>query len=89
MNNSSLKNNLKIMGVIPARFNSSRLPGKALREIAGKPMIHWVYLNAKRSPLLTDLAVATDSPENPSFLRGGRYSGHPHHRASVGDGPGA
>ncbi|MGI4790137.1 MAG: 3-deoxy-manno-octulosonate cytidylyltransferase [Janthinobacterium lividum] len=53
----------KIMGVIPARFNSSRLPGKALREIAGKPMIHWVYLNAKRSPLLTDLAVATDSPE--------------------------
>ena len=55
--------NLKIMGVIPARFNSSRLPGKALREIAGRPMIHWVYLNAKRSPLLTDLAVATDSPE--------------------------
>ena len=54
---------LKIMGVIPARFNSSRLPGKALREIAGRPMIHWVYLNAKRSPLLTDLAVATDSPE--------------------------
>ena len=51
------------MGVIPARFNSSRLPGKALREIAGRPMIHWVYLNAKRSPLLTDLAVATDSPE--------------------------
>ena len=53
----------KIMGVIPARFNSSRLPGKALREIAGRPMIHWVYFNAKRSPLLTDLAVATDSPE--------------------------
>ena len=54
---------MKIMGVIPARFNSTRLPGKALREIAGRPMIHWVYLNAKRSPLLTDLAVATDSPE--------------------------
>ena len=53
----------KIMGVIPARFNSSRLPGKALREIAGKPMIHWVYFNAKHSPLLTDLAVATDSLE--------------------------
>ena len=56
-------NTLKIMGVIPARYNSTRLPGKALREIAGRPMIHWVYLNAKRSPLLTDLAVATDSPE--------------------------
>ena len=51
------------MGVIPARYNSSRLPGKALRLIAGRPMIHWVYLNAQRSPLLTDLAVATDSPE--------------------------
>ena len=53
----------KIMGVIPARLNSSRLPGKALREIAGRPMIHWVYLNARRSPLLSELAVATDSPE--------------------------
>src|SRR5437763_15287367 len=53
----------KILGVIPARLNSTRLPGKALREIAGKPMIHWVYLNAKRSTLLTDLMVATDSPE--------------------------
>jgi len=53
----------KILGVIPARYNSTRLPGKALREIAGRPMIHWVYLNAKRSPLLTDLVVATDSPE--------------------------
>lgn len=51
------------MGVIPARYNSTRLPGKALREIAGRPMIHWVYLNARRSPLLTDLVVATDSPE--------------------------
>ncbi len=53
----------KIMGVIPARFNSSRLPGKALREIAGRPMIHWVYFNAKCSPLLSELVVATDSPE--------------------------
>ena len=59
----------KIMGVIPARFNSSRLPGKALREIAGRPMIHWVYLNAKRSLLLTDLAVATDSPEIQGVVR--------------------
>ncbi len=51
------------MGVIPARFNSSRLPGKALREVAGLPMIAWVYQNARRSPLLTDLVVATDSVE--------------------------
>ena len=54
---------LKIMGVIPARLASTRLPRKALREIAGKPMVYWVYQNARRSPLLTDLVVATDSPE--------------------------
>jgi len=77
-------NDCKVMGVIPARFNSSRLPGKALREIAGRPMIHWVYWNAKRSPLLTDLLVATDSPEIaqsckaagiPVFLTGEHPSG--------------
>ncbi len=51
------------MGVIPARLNSTRLPGKALRLIAGKPMLHWVYQNARQSPLLTELVVATDSPE--------------------------
>ena len=54
---------LKILGVIPARLNSTRLPGKVLRPIAGKPMLHWVYENAKRSPLLTELLVATDSAE--------------------------
>jgi 3-deoxy-manno-octulosonate cytidylyltransferase (CMP-KDO synthetase) len=58
-----MTNTLKVIGVIPARFNSSRLPGKALREIAGKPMIHWVYQNAKRSQALSDLMVATDSAE--------------------------
>lgn len=51
----------KIIGVIPARYNSTRLPGKALREIAGKPMIHWVYENARRSQALSELLVATDS----------------------------
>jgi 3-deoxy-manno-octulosonate cytidylyltransferase (CMP-KDO synthetase) len=56
-------NNPKIMGVIPARLASTRLPRKALRQIAGKPMVYWVYQNAKRSPLLTDLTVATDSVE--------------------------
>ena len=58
-----MRNNLKIMGVIPSRLASTRLPRKALREIAGKPMVYWVYQNARRSPLLTDLVVATDSVE--------------------------
>jgi 3-deoxy-manno-octulosonate cytidylyltransferase (CMP-KDO synthetase) len=51
----------KVLGVIPARFDATRLPGKVLRDIAGKPMLYWVYRNARRSPLLTELIVATDS----------------------------
>lgn len=54
---------LTILGVIPARLDSKRLPGKVLREIAGKPMLHWVYQSALRSPLLTRLLVATDNDE--------------------------
>ncbi|MFZ0926965.1 MAG: 3-deoxy-manno-octulosonate cytidylyltransferase [Syntrophobacteraceae bacterium] len=52
---------LKILGVIPARYDSTRLPGKVLRDVAGKPMLFWVYRNARRSKLLADLLVATDS----------------------------
>ena len=53
----------KVLGVIPARLDSKRLPGKVLRSIAGKAMLHWVYDKAKQSPLLNDLIVATDSEE--------------------------
>ena len=51
---------MKILGVIPARYASSRLPGKPLADILGKPMIWWVYQAAKESPLLDELVVATD-----------------------------
>jgi 3-deoxy-manno-octulosonate cytidylyltransferase (CMP-KDO synthetase) len=54
---------LDVLGVIPARLNSTRLPRKVLREIAGQPMLCHVYTRARRSPLLTDLIVATDSDE--------------------------
>lgn len=50
----------KILGVIPARYASSRFPGKALAQIAGKPMICRVYERASRSRYLTRLVVATD-----------------------------
>ncbi|MCC5919020.1 MAG: 3-deoxy-manno-octulosonate cytidylyltransferase [Cryomorphaceae bacterium] len=46
------------LGIIPARFASSRLPGKPLADIHGKPMIQWVYERAK--PALQHLVVATD-----------------------------
>jgi 3-deoxy-manno-octulosonate cytidylyltransferase (CMP-KDO synthetase) len=54
--------NLKpaVVGVIPARYASSRFPGKALADIAGKPMIQWVYERASQAQCLQRLLVATD-----------------------------
>ncbi|EOJ0286814.1 3-deoxy-manno-octulosonate cytidylyltransferase [Campylobacter jejuni] len=51
---------MKILGVIPARYASTRFPGKPLADILGKPMIWWVYQQAKKAKKLTDLVVATD-----------------------------
>ena len=51
---------MRVVGVIPARYASTRLPGKPLRDILGKPMIQHVYENASRSMRLSDLVVATD-----------------------------
>lgn len=45
--------------VIPARYASTRLPGKPLKDIAGKPMIQWVYEQASHSGA-TEVIVATD-----------------------------
>jgi 3-deoxy-manno-octulosonate cytidylyltransferase (CMP-KDO synthetase) len=54
---------LGVLGVIPARLGSTRLPRKVLREIAGRPLIVWVYEAARRSSLLRDVLVATDADE--------------------------
>lgn len=54
---------LRVLGVIPARLASTRLPRKVLREIAGVPMVCHVYRQARQSDYLTDLIVATDSQE--------------------------
>lgn len=53
----------KIIGVIPARLESVRLPRKALRPIAGHPMIVWVWRRARDAAALDELLVATDSEE--------------------------
>ena len=50
----------KAIGIIPARYQSVRLPGKPLLEIGGKPMILWVAQNASRSKRLQRIIVATD-----------------------------
>ncbi len=54
---------LRILGVIPARLASTRLARKVLREIAGRPMLAWVYEAAHTCPQLDHLLVATDSNE--------------------------
>lgn len=54
---------MKIIGVIPARLGSQRLPRKVLREIRGKILIEQVYSRASQSPLLSELWIATDSEE--------------------------
>ena len=51
---------IKILGVIPSRFGSSRFPGKPLIDLAGKSMIQRVYEQAKKAKLLSDVMVATD-----------------------------
>jgi 3-deoxy-manno-octulosonate cytidylyltransferase (CMP-KDO synthetase) len=51
---------MKKIIIIPARFASTRLPGKPLREIGGKPIIRWVYEKAMKSRLKDDVVIATD-----------------------------
>jgi 3-deoxy-manno-octulosonate cytidylyltransferase (CMP-KDO synthetase) len=51
---------LNILGIIPARFASTRFPGKPLIEIGGKTMIRRVYEQAKKASTLSDVLVATD-----------------------------
>jgi 3-deoxy-manno-octulosonate cytidylyltransferase (CMP-KDO synthetase) len=50
----------RVLGVIPARYASTRFPAKPLAIIAGKPMIQWVYEAGSKAKTLTDLVVATD-----------------------------
>ncbi|HEY7791635.1 MAG TPA: 3-deoxy-manno-octulosonate cytidylyltransferase [Vicinamibacterales bacterium] len=62
---SSLRNpstgpSLRCIALIPARYASTRLPGKALADIAGRPMIAHVYARAAASTLISDVIVATD-----------------------------
>lgn len=54
------KNPFKVLGVIPARFASTRFPGKPLQKILEKTLIQHTYENALRSTSLHELVVATD-----------------------------
>jgi len=51
---------MKVLGIIPARFGSSRFPGKPLIDIKGKTMIQRVYEGASKCRELSKVIVATD-----------------------------
>jgi 3-deoxy-manno-octulosonate cytidylyltransferase (CMP-KDO synthetase) len=59
----------KILGVIPARFASTRFPGKVLAQIAGKTMLQHVYERASLSTYLTSVIIGTDDEQVFSVAR--------------------
>jgi len=59
----------RVLGVIPARLESQRLPRKPLRAIGGQPMIGLVYHRARRAACLDQLLVATDAQEIFDYCR--------------------
>ena len=54
---------MKVIAIIPSRLESQRLPRKMLREIGGRPLVVCVYQAVRKSKLLDDVIVATDSEE--------------------------
>ncbi|MBN3040636.1 MAG: 3-deoxy-manno-octulosonate cytidylyltransferase [Candidatus Omnitrophica bacterium] len=58
-----MKTNSNVIGVIPARFASTRLPQKLLRFIAGKTLLQWTWEKAKSARLLDELIIACDHSE--------------------------
>lgn len=51
---------MDVIGIIPARYGSSRFEGKVLANLCGKPMIQWVWEQAKKAKILDELIVACD-----------------------------
>lgn len=60
----------RVLGVIPARLASERLPRKPLHLLAGRPLIEWVWRRVRDFPILDMVVVATESEEVASACRG-------------------
>ncbi len=77
---------MKTIAVIPARIASTRLPRKMLREIAGKPLIGYVYEAVVSSRLLAEVVIATDSEEIMAVCRERSWNAQmtsPNHRSGT------
>lgn len=61
---------MEIYGIIPARYQSTRLPGKPLALIGDKPMIQCVYEQCIKSSILTSVTVATDDERIAAVVKG-------------------
>src|SRR5690349_2302053 len=61
---------MKILGIIPARYASTRLPGKVLKDLKGKSMIQRVYEQASKAKCLSRLIVATDDQKVYDHVKG-------------------
>ena len=80
---------MKIICVIPARYASTRLPGKPLKEICGKPMLWWVYQQVSKLDYFSDVICAIDDERikamcqvyNMKFVM--TKSDHPNHIARL------
>ncbi len=60
---------MRVLGIIPARYGSTRFPGKPLIDLKGKSMIQRVVEGVEKSALLTDVIVATDDERIESHLK--------------------
>ena len=54
---------MKCVAIIPARLESSRFPGKVLCDLAGKPMLQWVFESVEKAHCLAEVYIATDAPK--------------------------
>ena len=77
---------VKAIAIIPARLASTRLPRKILREIAGRPMLAYVYEAARACSQLQEVIVATDSDEIAAVCRQNNWAYRmtsPQHRSGT------